>query len=146
MPTNEPSSARPRRTSASATSWPIGSAWDERGVGPAAVSTSGSELTGHDLARRHADDRVDDDARHPVRQVDEIVDLELLAAANLEEREQVRGEAGEEACDRGERRAVVATVRGPADKQPDLPRRVTTGPPLAGPGSGSRTRCMGRSS
>ena len=77
---------------------------------------------GHDRARAQPDDRVDDDAGAAVGQLEQVLELELLAAADLEDGQQVRRQPGQQPGDRGQRRAVVAAIGVAADEQADGPR------------------------
>src|SRR5579862_3103583 len=77
----------------------------------------------HDLARLDPHDRVEDQAGRPPRDVDEVGDVELLAAADLEALADVLVQGREDTGDGGERGAIVATVGGATDEESDGWRR-----------------------
>ena len=93
----------------------------DRGRGRVAFGQVG-QRDRDDLAGRESDDGVGDHAGRVRRQVDQVVEVELLAAANVEDREQVRRQPGKQRRDRGEGRTVVAALGVAAHEQADRSR------------------------
>ena len=87
--------------------------------GPGVARRDVGQGDGHDGARARADGRVDDDAGAVVGQLEQVLELELLARPDLEVGQQVRRQPGQQTGHRGERRAVVTAVGVAADEQPD---------------------------
>ena len=92
---------------------------DERGIGAAAASRDGqvSQRDRDDVAGREPDDRIRDHAGRIRRQVDQVIEVEPLAAANVEDREQVRWKPGKQRRDRGKGRTVVTALGVAAHEQ-----------------------------
>jgi hypothetical protein len=74
-----------------------------------------------------------------------VIDLERSAPADLDRRAECLGKRLVERADRPGCDRVVAPLGLAADEDDD-PAGQLSPPRSSGPGSGSRTRCMGRSS